>query len=402
MKKRIIALLLILITVVCLCSGCKKGYEIKIGLVLEGDETAEFYNGFVEATKRIRLDFELKDGIVNIEKNVSADNLSQKLDKLLKDGCEIVVVVSDKEREKFETDVVSAAKKNKTVDFYMVGGQRAHIEELSNYRAVYAAVHDGKYLAGIAAGMKLKSLVQAGEITAQEAKVGYVATESGDEISCYNAFYLGVRAECPEAVMDVKYASDDYDSQYQAAQYLANSGCKVIAQNIETMAVGDACTKNGIFNIGHNVDTSENHPDSFIVATKLNWEEFLINVYSFRFMEMKMKDDWVGTFKTDTVQYTDVNLKTSDMDTVIRLDQMKAELLSGTRHVFDTSKFTVTIDKPENKYAKINEDGYLYACGAEIGYKFNIEVVKNGYYNECTERAFPYFGLIIDGITVVR
>lgn len=401
MKKRIIALLLILITVACLCTGCKKGYEIKIGFVLEGDETSEYYRGFIESTKRIRLDFELEDGIVNIEKNVSADDCKETVDKLLKNGCEIVVVVADKEREAFENDVIDAAKKNKKVDFYMVGGERAHVEDLSNYRAAYAAVHDGKYLAGIAAGMKLKALEKEGVITKDGAKVGYVATKSGDEISCYNAFYLGVRAEYPEAVMDVTYAEEDYDSQAAATQTLADGGCKIIAQNIETMAVGDICQKNGIFNIGHNVDTADEHPDTFIVATKFNWDEFLINVYSFRFMEMKMKDDWVGTFKTDTVQYTDVNMKVSDMDTVIRLDQMKAELLSGTRHVFDTSKFTVTIDKPENKYAMINEDGYLYACGAEIGYDVNIEVVKNGYYNECTERAFPYFGLIIDGITLI-
>ena len=52
-------------------------------------------------------------------------------------------------------------------------GSNAHTEGLSNYHNAFASIYEGRYLAGIAAGMKLNEMIANGEFTADEAKIGY-------------------------------------------------------------------------------------------------------------------------------------------------------------------------------------------------------------------------------------
>lgn len=53
------------------------------------------------------------------------------------------------------------------------------------------AIYEGRYAAGVAAGIKLKELISEGIITENEAKIGYVAAYPNAEvISGYTAFCL--------------------------------------------------------------------------------------------------------------------------------------------------------------------------------------------------------------------
>ena len=67
-----------------------------------------------------------------------------------------------------------------------------------------ASIYDGRYLAGIAAGMKLNEMIANGDITEDQAKMGYVGAYTYAEvISGYTSFFLGARSVCPSVTMDV-------------------------------------------------------------------------------------------------------------------------------------------------------------------------------------------------------
>ena len=71
------------------------------------------------------------------------------------------------------------------------------------------AIYQGRYTAGVAAGMKLQELIDNGTITKEQAKIGYVAAYPYAEvISGYTAFLLGVRSIVPDVVMSVRYTNN--------------------------------------------------------------------------------------------------------------------------------------------------------------------------------------------------
>ena len=70
--------------------------------------------------------------------------------------------------------MIEAAKEFKNVQFCHSTGVRAHTEGLANYHNAFASIYEGRYLAGIAAGLKLNEMIDSGKITADKAKMGYV------------------------------------------------------------------------------------------------------------------------------------------------------------------------------------------------------------------------------------
>ena len=64
-------------------------------------------------------------------------------------------------------------------------GTRAHTEGLANYHNAFASIYEGRYLAGIVAGMKLNEMIANGEITEDEAKMGYVGAYTYAEVDVY-------------------------------------------------------------------------------------------------------------------------------------------------------------------------------------------------------------------------
>ena len=111
-----------------------------------------------------------------------------------------------------EDFMIQAAKEYKNVRFCHATGEKAHLVNLANYSNAFASIYEGRYLAGIAAGMKLNEMIAAQQFTAEEAKVGYVgAFPYAEVVSGYTSFFLGVRSVCPTATMEVVYTSSWYD-----------------------------------------------------------------------------------------------------------------------------------------------------------------------------------------------
>ena len=409
--KKILAILLAVVLVVCTfaaCGGSKTdngddAKKLKVGFIFLHDENSTYDNNFMtaaeEACKKMGVDIIKKTNIP--ESNACYDAAAELVDS----GCSVIFADSFGH----ETHMIKAAKEFTDVQFCHATGTMAHTEKLSNYHNAFASIYEGRYLAGVAAGLKLNEMIAAGKFKAEEAKMGYVgAFTYAEVISGYTSFYLGAKSVCPTVTMEVQFTGSWYDEalEKEAANNLISKGCKLISQHADSMGAPTACETAGVPNVSYNGSTISACPNTFIVSSRINWEPY------FEYMIKCVQDgtaidtDWTGTLKTNSVVLTDVNEKAAAKDTQAKIDEVKAQLDAGTLHVFDTKTFTVTVDANKNQNAKVDADGHLTSYMADVDtdkdYTGDTEVVKDGYFHESESRSAPYFDVKIDGITLLN
>ena len=155
--------------------------------------------------------------------------------------------------------------------------QRAHTEGLDNYHNAFASIYEGRYLAGVAAGMKLNKMIEDGKFTADKAKMGYVGAHPYAEVkSGYTSFYLGAKSVCPTVTMEVTFTGEWYSEvkEKEAANKLINDGCVLISQHADSMGAPTACEEAGVPNVSYNGSTVDACPNTFIVSSAINWAPY--------------------------------------------------------------------------------------------------------------------------------
>ena len=143
-----------------------------------------------------------------------------------------------------EDFMIEAAKANPEVQFLHATGTKAHTEKLDNFHNAFASIYEGRYLAGVAAGMKINEMIEEGKFTADEAKMGYVGAHPYAEVkSGYTSFYLGAKSVCPTVTMEVTFTGSWYDEtlEKEAAKKLISDGCVLISQHADSMGAPTAC-----------------------------------------------------------------------------------------------------------------------------------------------------------------
>ena len=355
--------------------------------------------GAEEACKKMGVEILKKTNIP--ESNACYDAAADLVDK----GCTVIFADSFGH----EDYMIKAAKEFTNVQFCHATGTKAHTEKLSNYHNAFASIYEGRYLAGVAAGLKLNEMIAAGKFKAEEAKMGYVgAFTYAEVISGYTSFYLGAKSVCPTVTMEVQFTGSWYDEalEKEAANNLISKGCKLVSQHADSMGAPTACETAGVPNVSYNGSTISACPNTFIVSSRINWEPYFEYMIKCAQDGTAIDTDWTGTLKTNSVVLTDVNEKAAAKDTQAKIDEVKAQLDAGTLHVFDTKTFTVTVDGDKNKNAKVDADGHLTSYMADVdtdaAYTADTEVVKDGYFHESESRSAPYFDVQIDGITLLN
>ena len=409
--KKILAILLAVVLVVCTfaaCGGSKTdngddAKKLKVGFIFLHDENSTYDNNFMtgaeEACKKMGVEILKKTNIP--ESNACYDAAADLVDK----GCTVIFADSFGH----EDYMIKAAKEFTNVQFCHATGTKAHTEKLSNYHNAFASIYEGRYLAGVAAGLKLNEMIAAGKFKAEEAKMGYVgAFTYAEVISGYTSFYLGAKSVCPTVTMEVQFTGSWYDEalEKEAANNLISKGCKLVSQHADSMGAPTACETAGVPNVSYNGSTVSACPNTFIVSSRINWEPYFEYMIKCAQDGTAIDTDWTGTLKTNSVVLTDVNEKAAAKDTQAKIDEVKAQLDAGTLHVFDTKTFTVTVDGDKNKNAKVDPDGHLTSYMADVdtdaAYTADTEVVKDGYFHESESRSAPYFDVQIDGITLLN
>ena len=413
MKKKVLALVLCLALVTALviglvaCNDEDEDYDLTVGLICLHDKDSTYDKNFIVAMEEVEKKLNIK---VLYKYNVPEEDVClTEANDLVSQGCDIIFADSFGH----EDFIMEAARQNPGVQFCHATGTQAHTAGIDNYHNAFASIYEGRYLAGIAAGMKLAELYGGGdgtEVSAENAKVGYVgAFPYAEVVSGYTAWFLGVRSIVPATTMEVQYTFEwlNEDKERGTADTLMDMGCKLISQHADSMGAPTACEARGIPNVSYNGSTVSECPNTYIISSRINWApyyEYAIQAVidankanaeakkadtNAQTVKPDIKKDWVGSLSTNSVLLTAINTKVAAAGTQEAIDRVKAELIAGTRQVFDLSTFTVNGETLKSYLADVDDDRT---------YTKETEVVANGVFEESKYRSAPYFDVRIDGI----
>ena len=365
-------------------SGVTIKSDFKIGVICLHDDSSTYDKNFIDSAKKAISELGLTSDNIIFKTNIAESNKCKEAAVDLVDaGCDVIFADSFG-HESFMKEVAEA---HPEVEFCHATGVMAASSGLDNFHNAFASIYEGRYLAGVAAGLKLNEMIANGTIKENEAKMGYVgAFTYAEVISGYTSFYLGAKSVCPSVTMDVKFTGSWYDltAEKTTAEALIEGGCKLISQHADSMGAPSACEQAGVPNVSYNGSTFTACPDTFIVSSRIDWTPYFKYIITQTAQNLAIDDDWTGTLATGSVVLTNLGGKATAAGTVDKIVEVRKQLAEGTLQVFDTDKFTVN----NEKVTSFKVDGQ--------------EVIENGIFKESFVRSAPYFDLKIDGITLLN
>lgn len=401
--KKLLALLLSLVMVLSFaaCSGEKAtngsddaakdaASDFKVGFIFLHDENSTYDKNFIDAALAAAESMGLSDDQIMFKKNIDESSACYDAAADLADaGCDLVFADSFGH----EDFMIQAAKEYPDVIFCHATGTKAHTEKLDNFYNAFASIYEGRYLAGVAAGLKINDMIANGQFTAEKAKMGYVGAYPYAEVkSGLTSFFLGARSVCPTVTMDVKYTNSWFDiaAEKETANALIADGCILISQHADSEGAPKACEEAGVPNIAYNLDTREWGPNTALVSSKINWQPYFEHIIDAAMNGTKIEQDFCKGLADDVVQIIGLNDAVAAPGTAEKLEEVKAQLISGEIKVFDTATFTVDGKTLDSYEADVDSDE---------NFESDTQVVSDGYFHESEYRSAPYFDIDIDGIT---
>lgn len=409
--KKFLALLLTLVMVLSLAAcGGDKGSDtpdttgdpteteepaaktVKVGLICIGDEndqgyTYNFIRGKEAATtalaaKGINVDWVIK---YNIGEDSTCEDANI---ELAEEGCQLIINNS----YGFEPFMLKVVDDYPDVQFIACTNQGSWNDGKDNTHNAFANIYEGRYLAGIVAGMKMQEMIDNGDITADQAVIGYVGAYSFAEvISGFTAYYLGAKSVCPSATMKVQFVGSwsDATEEGNAAAALADLGCVMISQHSDNTSPATTAQSKGVFHTGYNNDMISVAPEASLVSTRIDWSYYFEYAIEAVANGEAFDQDWCHGMDMGAVVLTDLNEDIAAPGTAEKLAEVEAALADGSLQVFDTSTFTIGGETLTNAFA-LDTDGD-FTPDAE-------EAVFDGAFHESYFQSAPYFALQIDGI----
>lgn len=394
--KKLLCALLAVIMVFAVASCGKTNDEqtadtFKIGLICLHDENSTYDNNFIQALKAAQVKLGLKDDQVmiktGIEENEACYNAAVELAEA---GCDVIFADSFGHEE----FMIQAAEKYPKVQFCHATGTRALTEGVENFHNAFAAIYEGRFLAGVAAGMKLNEMIEKGTITADQAVMGYVgAFNYAEVVSGMTSFFLGARYVCPSVTMKVTYTNSWFDIalEREAAISLMDAGCVLISQHADSEGAPKACEERGVPNVAYNISTISIAPTTALISSKIDWTNYFVKIAEATQKGTAFETDFCGTTKDGYVKLTELNTAVAAEGTQAKIDEVKAKLESGELKVFDTSTFTV-------KGETLTE--FMADVVTDANFTPDKQVIEDGQFAESKYRSAPYFSIMyIDGIT---
>ena len=418
--KKVLAIVLCVAIVAALCVSlvaCNKAEPVAALICLHGDNSSydkNFIDAFKAACEAKGLTEDQYTIVVDIPEE--GNDCYEKAAQFADAGYKVVFADSFGH----QANMIKAAKEFADVQFCHATGTGASLsvdsdpsnDTPANFHNAFASIYEGRYLAGVAAGLKLVEMY-GNDITDAEATIGYVgAWPYAEVISGYTSFYLGVKSIVPNVTMKVKYTNSWYDeaAEKNAAIALINAGAKLVSGHADSMGVPTACKENNVPNVFYNGVSTEN---TFVIASKINWQPYFEYMIDCALNGKTIDKDYTGTLATGSVQITALGNAAAEGTQAV-LDTVKANLMNGTVKVFDTANFTVRNAKADtsafSKAGAITMDengkltGYKADVNTDAAFTPDTEVIKteNGvtYFAESDLRSAPYFDIVIDGISI--
>lgn len=403
-------------------SGNGTAADLKVGVILIGDETEGYTLAHIDGIKAAQKNLGMNDDQFVWFYSVPEDSTcyDRAVELVENYDCDLIITNS----YGHQAFAAQAAEKYKDVTFVSMTGDFAAISGLDNFKNSFTNIYESRYVSGVVAGMKLQELINDGKLTDANydangnVKIGYVGAFNYSEVvSGYTSFYLGVKSIVDNVVMDVTYTSSwfNVDAEAAAAEQLISSGCVIIGQHADSTGAPSACEKawnSGVvaYSIGYNVDMLSVAPNAALTSATNNWSKY----YEYAFKTVaggnKLDTDWAKGYNDGAVGITALGASCAE-GTAEKVAEVEAALKDGTKHVFETDKFTVS---KEQLFCTVTTDaeGHLTSCKEDLSfYDFStgtpvlvyegeaVEAITDGYFAESTFRSAPYFNVRIDGIT---
>ena len=281
----LMAALLVMALAGCSASGSKET-DFKVGFIFLHDENSTYDKNFMDAATAATEKLGLTEDQVMFKSNIPESNeCYEAAAELVDAGCDLIFADSFGH----ESFMLQAAQEFPEVQFCHATGTQAHTAGVANFHNAFASIYEGRYLAGIAAGMKLNEMIANGQITEDQAKMGYVGAYPYAEVkSGYTSFYLGAKSVCPSVTMDVKFTNSWFDiaKEKEAAISLINDGCVLISQHADSEGAPKACEENNVPNVAYNISTISIAPNTALISSKIDWQPYF---------EMMIKNAKEGT-----------------------------------------------------------------------------------------------------------
>ncbi|MDD3367293.1 MAG: BMP family ABC transporter substrate-binding protein [Lachnospiraceae bacterium] len=360
---------------------------IKVGVIYIGDENEGYTAAHMAGVQEMATALGLSADQIIEKTNIPEDEtcLDAATD-LAEQGCNIIFGTSFGH----EDYLLQAAQEYPEIQFAHATGYQAASSGLANMHNYFDAIYQARYVTGIVAGMKLNEMIEAGDITADQAKIGYVgAYPYAEVVSGYTAFYLGVKSVCESATMEVQYTNSwaDMALEKETASALIADGCVLISQHADTTGAPTACEAEGVPCVGYNVDMTSVAPNTALTSSTNNWGIYYTYAVQAVLNGESFDVDWCHGYDDGAVAITPINTNAVAEGTQEAVDAAIAALTDGSLHVFDTTTFTIDGKSLEDQIAA----GGDFAAYADR--------VSDGYFHESELTSAPSFDLRIDGIT---
>lgn len=319
---------------------------VKVGYVYVGDLCDAYTSNFAKAQREIEKVFGEKTQSV-VKYSVPEESVETALNELVGEGCELIFTTSYGYGEK--TKEIAAL--HPEVQFCQATCSNANSEPfLSNYHTFMGSIHEGRYICGVVAGMKLDELIKAGKITPAQAKIGYIAAfPYAEVISGYTSFFLGVRSVVPEATMTVEYSNSwsNYRVEKAIAEELIAEDCVIISQHSDTSGPAAACEETDrskiVYYVSYNESMRDIAPTTYLTGSKINWIPYMTKAVEAVLNEKKIESCIAGNvngndigsgFENDWVQILEINEFTVAAGTQEKVDELTDDFRNGRITVF--------------------------------------------------------------------
>lgn len=405
-------LALVLAAVLCLAACAALADDLKVGVILIGDETEGYTLAHMNGIKEAAANVGLADNQIIWKYTIPEDQTCyDSAQDLIGQGCNLIVSNS----YGHQTYMDLAAEDFPDVTFVSMTGDFAAVSGKDNLKNAFTNIYEARFVSGVVAGMKVAELIADGVVTPDalptafdadgNVKIGYVgAFPYAEVVSGYTAFFLGVRSVVPNVTMEVEYTNSwfDIDKEAAAAESLIAKGCVIIGQHADSTGAPAATQAkldagNVCYSVGYNIDMLPTAPTAALTSPTNTWSVYYTELFTMMQSGEEVPTDWAKGFADGAVAITDLGPSCAE-GTAEKVAEVEAAIADGSLKVFDTATFTVGGEAVTSAPVDLSFMDFSTNPPSVVYQGETVEAIVDGAFSESTFRSAPYFSLRIDGI----